>query len=176
VSNFSSTSIIENQRLAGIFFAITIIVTPSCAQNKNSKAMKKQNENLSFYGVRYIVSDLDAAVSFYKNLLEFTVDIQVAPGFARLSKGNLHLYLNKPGFGGAGQSMPDGMIPTAGGWARVILEVHNLEESIATLKTKSARFRNELVTGQGGKQILLQDPSGNLVELFEPNEQAKSIK
>jgi catechol 2,3-dioxygenase-like lactoylglutathione lyase family enzyme len=131
--------------------------------------MEKQNENLSFYGVRYIISDLDAAVSFYKDLLGFTVDMQVAPGFARLSKGNLHLYLNKPGFGGAGQSMPDGTAPApAAGWTRIILEVDNLEEIIATLKTKKAQFRNELVKGQGGKQILLQDPSGNLIELFEP--------
>ena len=134
----------------------------------------KLNENPGFYGVRYIVHDIDAAVSFYKDLLGFTVDIQVAPGFAKLSKGNLQLYLNKPGFGGAGQSMPDGTAPAPGGWSRIILEVDNLETSIATLKTKKANFRNELVTGQGGKQILLQDPSGNLIELFEPNEQGKS--
>ena len=136
----------------------------------------KLNESPGFYGVRYIVNDLDAAVLFYKDLLGFTVDIQVAPGFARLSKGNLHLYLNKPGFGGAGQSMPNGTAPAPGGWSRIILEVNNLEAFIATLKIKKAHFRNELVTGQGGKQILVQDPSGNLIELFEPNEQAKSIK
>ena len=136
----------------------------------------KLNESPGFYGVRYIVNDLDAAVLFYKDLLGFTVDIQVAPGFARLSKGNLHLYLNKPSFGGAGQSMPDGTAPAPGGWNRIILEVNNLEAFIATLKIKKAHFRNELVTGQGGKQILVQDPSGNLIELFEPNEQAKSIK
>jgi hypothetical protein len=108
-------------------------------------------------------------------MLGFTVDIHVAPGFARLSNGNLHLYLNKPGFGGAGQPMPDGKAPAPGGWNRIQLGVNNLEEFIATLKTKKARFRNSLVTGQGGKQILLQDPSDNLVELFEPNEQAKSL-
>ena len=136
----------------------------------------KLNESPGFYGVRYIVNDLDAAVLFYKDLLGFTVDIQVAPGFARLSKGNLHLYLNKPGFGGAGQSMPNGTAPAPGGWSRIILEVNNVETFVETLKIKKAHFRNELVTGQGGKQILLQDPSGNLVELFEPNEQAKSIK
>ncbi|MCQ6957207.1 VOC family protein [Mucilaginibacter aquariorum] len=138
--------------------------------------MEKQNEYLSFYGVRYIVSDLDAAVLFYKDLLGFTVDMQVAPGLARLSKGSLRLFLNRPGFGGAGQSMPDGTVPAPGGWARIILEVGNLEAAIATLKTKKAQFRNELVTGQGGRQILLRDPSGNLIELFEPNEQAKPLK
>ena len=136
----------------------------------------KVNESPGFYGVRYIVTDLDTAVLFYKDLLGFTTDIQVAPGFARLSKGNLHLYLNKPGFGGAGQSMADGTAPAPGGWSRIILEVNNVETFIETLKIKKARFRNELVTGQGGKQILLQDPSGNLIELFEPNDQAKSIK
>jgi catechol 2,3-dioxygenase-like lactoylglutathione lyase family enzyme len=136
--------------------------------------MKAQNKNVSFYGVRYIVNDIDAAVSFYKDLLGFTVDMEVAPGFATLSKGNLHLYLNKPGFGGAGQSMPDGTVPAPGGWNRIQLEVDKLEEFVTTLKTNQAHFRNELVTGVGGKQILLQDPSGNLIELFEPKEQAES--
>ena len=138
--------------------------------------MKEQNESLDFYGVRYIVNDLDATVAFYKDLLGFTVDMQVAPGFAILSKGRLHLYMNKPGFGGAGQSTPDGTAPASGGWNRIILQVDNLEATIATLKKKNAPFRNDLVTGQGGKQILLQDPSGNLIELFEPNEQGKSLK
>jgi len=162
--------------MAGAFFACIAMANSSCAQKQNSKTMEKQNENLAFYGVRYIVNDLDAAVSFYKDLLGFTVDIKVAPGFARLTKGNLHLYLNKPGFGGAGLSMPDGAAPAPGGWSRIMLEVDNLEATIATLKSKKAHFRNDLVTGQGGKLILLQDPSDNLIELFEPNEIAKSLK
>ena len=132
--------------------------------------MEKQNEDLSFFGVRYIINDLDAAVSFYKDLLGFTVDMKVAPDFAKLSKGHLNLYLNKPGYGGAGQSMPDGAVPAPGGWSRIQLGVNNLEECVATLKAGKASFRNELVRGQGGSQILLQDPSGNLIELFEPNE------
>lgn len=136
----------------------------------------KHTANLGFYGVRYIVNDIDPAIAFYTDLLGFTLDMQAAPGFARLSKGNLVLYLNKPGFGGAGQSMPDGTAPAPGGWNRIQLEVDNLEALIATLKEKKARFRNELVTGVGGKQILLQDPSGNLIELFEPNEQTKAGK
>jgi catechol 2,3-dioxygenase-like lactoylglutathione lyase family enzyme len=130
--------------------------------------METLNENITFYGVRYIVNDVDAAVAFYRDILGFTVDMQVAPGFAKLSKGALNLYLNKLGFGGAGQLMPDGAAPVPGGWNRVQLEVSNLEELVNTLKTKKVRFRNELVTGIGGKQILLQDPSDNLVELFEP--------
>jgi catechol 2,3-dioxygenase-like lactoylglutathione lyase family enzyme len=153
--------------ILGVFFASVCITNSAFGQNKNKKAMENQKENLPFFGVRYIINDLDSAVAFYKDVLGFTVDMQVAPGFAKLSKGNLNLYLNKPGYGGAGQSMPDGIAPAPGGWNRIQLEVNNLGEYIAVLKTKRAHFRNELVTGQGGKQILLQDPSGNLIELFE---------
>jgi len=135
--------------------------------------MKNKNNDSAFYGVRYIVNDIDKAVSFYKDLLGFTTDMKVE-GFSKLSKGNLNLYLNKPGFGGAGKSMPDGSSPVPGGWNRIQLGVENLENFIETLKNKKAKFRNELVNGIGGKQILLEDPSGNLVELFEPNEQTKS--
>jgi catechol 2,3-dioxygenase-like lactoylglutathione lyase family enzyme len=131
------------------------------------------NKRVVFYGVRYIVNDIDSAVLFYKDVLEFTVDMHVK-GFAKLSFGNLNLYLNMPGFGGAGQSMPDGAVPAPGGWNRIQLGVDNLEEFIADLKTKKASFRNELVTGIGGKQILLKDPSGNLIELFEANEETKA--
>lgn len=131
--------------------------------------MEKYHENIRFYGIRYIVADIDAAVQFYKELLGFTVDMKAPEGFAKLSKGAIQLYLNKPGYGGAGQPMPDGTLPTPGGWNRIQLQVNNLEAFIAALKTKKVQFRNELVTGVGGKQILLQDPSGNLVELFEPN-------
>jgi catechol 2,3-dioxygenase-like lactoylglutathione lyase family enzyme len=134
--------------------------------------MEKSIESATFYGVRYIVNDIDAAVSFYEDMLGFTVDMQVE-GFAKLTKDNLHLYLNKPGFGGAGEPMPDGTPPASGGWNRIQFEVDNLEKFIEQLKTKKARFRNELVTGIGGKQILLQDPSGNLIELFEPKEQTQ---
>jgi catechol 2,3-dioxygenase-like lactoylglutathione lyase family enzyme len=131
-------------------------------------------KNVTFYGVRYIVNDVHTVVAFYKDMLGFTVEMQAGQGFAKLSKGDLDLYLNKPGAGGAGQSMPDGTVPAPGGWNRIQLQVDNLEEFIATLKTKKAHFRNELVTGVGGKQILLQDPSGNLIELFEPNEQTRT--
>ena len=129
----------------------------------------EKNIDSAFFGVRYIIRELNEVVSFYKDLLGFKVDMQVEPGFAKLSKGNLNLYLNKPGFGGAGQSMPDGTVPEPGGWNRIQLEVDNLEKVIEQLQAKNASFRNELVVGQGGKQILLKDPSGNLVELFEPN-------
>jgi catechol 2,3-dioxygenase-like lactoylglutathione lyase family enzyme len=153
----------------GLFFACFSISKVSSSQNQQSVNMENlQHEQVTFYGVRYIVSDVDAAVSFYKDLLGFTVDMQAGQGFAKLSKGHLHLYLNKPGAGGAGQRMPDGDVPAPGGWNRIQLQVNDIEAFVATLKTKKAQFRNEVVTGVGGKQILLLDPSGNLIELFEP--------
>jgi len=118
--------------------------------------------------IRYIVTNVDDAIAFYSRTLGFNVDMHPAPGFAALSKGDLKLYLNQPGAGGAGQTMPDGAVPSPGGWNRIQLEVDNLERLVAKLKQENARFRNDIVQGQGGKQILLQDPSGNLIELFEP--------
>jgi catechol 2,3-dioxygenase-like lactoylglutathione lyase family enzyme len=117
--------------------------------------------------VRYIVSDVDAAVRFYCEMLGFEVDIRPAPGFARLSNENLQLMLNRPGAGGAGQAMPDGAMPTPGGWNRIQIEVQNLPATVERLKAAGCLFRNEIVEGAGGKQILLNDPSGNAVELFE---------
>ena|ERR1044072_6858669 len=122
---------------------------------------------LTTVSVRYIVEDVDAAIAFYTEFLNFEVKMHPAPGFAMLSKGNLHLLLNKPGAGGAGQAMPDGTLPAPGGWNRIHIEVGDLEETIKDLKDKHAKFRNDLVAGIGGKQILLMDPSGNLIELFE---------
>jgi catechol 2,3-dioxygenase-like lactoylglutathione lyase family enzyme len=120
--------------------------------------------------VRYIVNDVDAAVSFYTQQLGFTVEMQPGPGFAMLALDDLRLLLNAPGGGGgAGQAMPDGRVPEPGGWNRIQIEVADLAGTIERLKRSDARFRNELVVGRGGKQILLEDPSGNLVELFEPN-------
>ena len=118
--------------------------------------------------VRYIVHDVPAAVSFYTDLLGFKVEMNPAPGFALLSRGPLRLLLNAPGAGGAGQRMPDGTSPSPGGWNRVQIAVEDLATVHATLAKKGARFRNEIVEGQGGRQVLLEDPSGNLVELFEP--------
>lgn len=118
--------------------------------------------------VRYIVDDVEAAIRFYVEALGFSVSMHPAPGFAALALGDLRLLLNQPGAGGAGQSMPDGTPPAPGGWSRLVLEVTDLEAEIARLRGQGRRFRNELVNGIGGRQILLQDPSGNLIELFEP--------
>jgi predicted enzyme related to lactoylglutathione lyase len=118
--------------------------------------------------IRYIVTDVESAVSFYTNFLNFQTEMHVKSAFASLSLGNLRLYLNQPGAGGAGYSMPDGTVPSPGGWNRFQIEVKDIENTVKELKTKGAKFRNEIVTGKGGKQILLQDPSGNFIELFQP--------
>ena len=119
--------------------------------------------------VRYIVHDVDAAISFYCDLLGFKEVMHPAPTFAMLSRGDLRLTLSSPGApGGGGQAMPDGTVPTPGGWNRFALEVTDLVGTVETLRSSGARFRNDIVTGVGGKQILVEDPSGNPVELFEP--------
>jgi catechol 2,3-dioxygenase-like lactoylglutathione lyase family enzyme len=119
--------------------------------------------------VRYIVDDVDAAIAFYGERLGFDVDLHPAPGFAILSRGDLRLMVNAPGGGGgAAQPMPDGRVPEPGGWNRIQLEVSDLAEEVAALRDAGAEFRNEIVTGRGGKQILLDDPAGNPIELFEP--------
>jgi catechol 2,3-dioxygenase-like lactoylglutathione lyase family enzyme len=118
--------------------------------------------------VRYIVNDVDAAIPFYTGMLGFKVDMHPAPGFASLSRGDLQLLLNRPGAGGAGEAMPDGQRPAPGGWNRIQIEVEDLEATVEKLKRSGARFRNEIVTGNGGKQILVEDPSGNAIELFQP--------
>ncbi len=118
--------------------------------------------------VRYIVADVDAAVTFYTTLLGFTVEMRSAPGFAMLKLGDLRLLLNRPGRGGAGQAMPDGKSPAPGGWNRFQITVEDVASRVATLKAAGARFRGDFVIGNGGKQILLDDPSGNPIELLEP--------
>jgi catechol 2,3-dioxygenase-like lactoylglutathione lyase family enzyme len=118
--------------------------------------------------VRYIVDDLDAAIRFYTAGLGFKVDMHPAPGFAALSRDDLRLLLNKPGAGGAGQAMPDGRLPQPGGWNRIQIEVDDLAATVQRLRVMNCRFRNDIVVGKGGKQILLEDPSGNPIELFEP--------
>ena len=123
---------------------------------------------MSKVNVRYIVSDVDRVIPFYTDMLGFKVEMHPAPGFASLSRGDLQLLLNRPGAGGAGQAMPDGQLPAPGGWNRIQIEVEDLQGTVEKLKSAGARFRNEIVTGNGGKQILVEDPSGNPIELFQP--------
>ena len=115
--------------------------------------------------IRYIVDDVERAIGFYRDLLGFEVEMHPAPGFAALSRGDLRLYLNVPGAGGAGRA---GGSPVPGGWNRFQLEVENLEAFSGSLREAGAKFRGDRVEGQGGAQILVEDLSGNVVELLEP--------
>lgn len=117
--------------------------------------------------VRYIVHNVDAVLPFYTDLLGFTVDMHPAPGFAAISRGDLRLLLNQPGAGGAGQSLRD-QVPAPGGWNRIQLEFDDLDAVHARLAEAGASFRSEIVQGNGGRQVLVDDPSGNAIELFEP--------
>jgi catechol 2,3-dioxygenase-like lactoylglutathione lyase family enzyme len=119
--------------------------------------------------VRYIVDDVDAAIAFYCQQLGFHEDMHPAPSFAMLSRGDLRLVLTKPGGGpGGGQAMADGTLPTPGGWNRFAIELFDLERTVERLHQAGVRFRSDVIAGVGGKQALVEDPSGNLVELFEP--------
>jgi catechol 2,3-dioxygenase-like lactoylglutathione lyase family enzyme len=118
--------------------------------------------------VRYIVTDVDAAIAFYCERLSFHLDMHPAPAFAMLSRGDLRLVLSAPNPAGGGQPMPDGTSQKSGGWNRFAIEVSDLAAMVESLRRAGAHFRNEIVTGVGGKQIIVDDPSGNPVELFEP--------
>jgi catechol 2,3-dioxygenase-like lactoylglutathione lyase family enzyme len=125
--------------------------------------------SMATVSVRYIVDDVDEAIEFYSRHLGFREVMHPAPAFAMLSRGDLRLVLSAPGGGGGGgQAMPDGRVPQPGGWNRFALEVSDLEAMVERLGAAGVRFRNDVVTGVGGKQVLVDDPSGNPVELFEP--------
>jgi catechol 2,3-dioxygenase-like lactoylglutathione lyase family enzyme len=126
--------------------------------------------------VRYIVDNVDAAIAFYCRRLGFEEIMHPAPTFAMLSRGDLRLVLSAPGGGpGGGAAMPDGTVPAPGGWNRFQLEVDDIEATVADLREHGARFRNDIVDGVGGKQILVEDPSGNPVELFQPTRAEASL-
>jgi catechol 2,3-dioxygenase-like lactoylglutathione lyase family enzyme len=117
--------------------------------------------------VRYMVDDVDEAIGFYTELLGFEVISSAAPAFADVKRGNLRLLLAGPK-SSAGRPMPDGIKPGPGGWNRIHFVVDDIAAEVSRLREAGARFRNDIVEGPGGKQILLQDPSGNVVELFQP--------
>jgi catechol 2,3-dioxygenase-like lactoylglutathione lyase family enzyme len=123
---------------------------------------------MSKVSVRYIVNNVDEALPFYRDLLGFNVDMHPAPPFAMLSKGDLVLLLNVPGGGGgAGQSMPDGSVPAPGGWNRFQFEVEDIDSTYTKWKDAGIKFRSEVITGNGGKQVIAEDPSGNPIEIFQ---------
>jgi catechol 2,3-dioxygenase-like lactoylglutathione lyase family enzyme len=119
--------------------------------------------------VRYIVDDVDAAIPFYTTHLGFKLEMHPAPPFAMLPRGGLRLLLSAPNpAGGGGQALPDGTRQTPGGWNRFSIEVGNLADKVERLRAAGVRFRTGIVTGLGGKQTIVEDPSGNPIELFEP--------
>src|SRR6188768_2791893 len=117
--------------------------------------------------VRYMVDDVDAALEFYTKLLGFEIMMSAAPAFADVRRGNLRLLLSGPA-SSAGRPMPDGRTPGPGGWNRIHFIVDDIEAEVTRLRDAGASFRNDIVSGPGGKQILLEDPSNNVVELFQP--------
>jgi catechol 2,3-dioxygenase-like lactoylglutathione lyase family enzyme len=117
--------------------------------------------------MRYLVSDVDAAIAFYTERLGFRLEQQMGPAFAIVTRSDLALWLAGPK-SSAARAMPDGRVPQSGGWNRLVLQVTDLTAEIEALKRVGVMFRNEVVTGPGGKQILLEDPDGNPVELFQP--------
>jgi len=124
-------------------------------------------EHKEMVNVRYMVDDVKAAVDFYTTLLDFKVLTNFAPAFADVARGQLRLLLSGP-TSSAGRPMPDGAKPGPGGWNRIHLLVDDIDGEVARLRKAGAQFRNEILSGPGGKQILMQDPSGNVIELFQP--------
>lgn len=117
--------------------------------------------------VRYLVKDVDRSIAFYTEHLGFRVEHSAAPAFASVSKGDLTVWLSGPGSSGA-RPMPDGRRQEPGGWNRLVVQVNDLAKRVAEMKQTGLRFRNEIESGPGGKQIQLEDPDGNPIELFQP--------
>jgi predicted enzyme related to lactoylglutathione lyase len=147
---------------------VAAAIVYSFATASDQTYQKKGDTRMTAVSVRYIVDNVDAAIAFYTRHLDFAVELHPAPGFASLTRGNLRLLLNEPGAGGSGQAMPDGRKPAPGGWNRIQIQVQDLSAKVETLRKEGAHFRNEIVVGNGGKQILLEDPAGNCIELSEP--------
>jgi len=133
----------------------------------DSNTKEAQSVVLGLWGVRYQVKDVSRSVAFYTKQLGFKLDQQTLPAFAQVSVGNLKLILSSPGASGS-RPMPDGRAQEPGGWNRVVLQVTDLPVRIEVLKKAGLHFRNEMEVGPGGKQIMLEDPDGNPIELFEP--------
>src|SRR5437763_1156921 len=163
---------------------VLLRVIPSCQRGDGAESVSEDSrrarrrwrggsrivlENVATVSVRYIVDDVDSAIEFYCRELDFEQVMHPAPTFAVLALGDLRLVLSAPGGGpGGGEAMPDGTLPKPGGWNRIQLEVTDIAAVVKELRDQGASFRNDIVTGVGGKQILLEDPSGNPIELFEP--------
>jgi glyoxylase I family protein len=142
-------------------------VKESTAKSREQGSSDPESFIKGLRGVRYQVKDVSRSVAFYTRQLGFKLDHQHLPAFAQVSVGNLKLILSGPGASGS-RPMPDGQAQEPGGWNRVVLQVTDLQNRIEALKKAGLRFRNEMEAGPGGKQIQLEDPDGNPLELFEP--------
>ncbi len=155
-------------KMAWIMTALAMATLGMTALAQESGTTGPHRNEASMVRVRYIVKNVDEAVAFYTNNLNFHVLAKAGRNFAMLARNNLQLVLSPPqGPGGASQPMPDGRRPEPGGWNRIILPSDHLEKDVETLKKAGVHFRNDIVSGPGGREILLDDPSGNPVELFE---------
>jgi len=139
----------------------------STATSSEQHSSEAESFIKAFRGVRYQVKDVSRSIDFYTRQLGFKLDQQHLPAFAQVSVGNLQLILSGPGASGS-RPMPDGHHQEPGGWNRIVLQVADLQDRIEVLKKAGLHFRNELEVGPGGKQIQLEDPDGNPIELFEP--------
>ncbi len=147
-----------------------LLVGSVIASQFTAGAQLKEGKEMPKVRVRYMVNEVDPAVTFYSTYLGFRVEREAKPNFAMLSRDGLELILSTPfGPGGAAQPMPDGRRPEPGGWNRIIINVDDLAGEVARLRKAHLHFRNDIVAGPGGTEILLEDPSGNPVELFQPS-------
>ncbi len=137
------------------------------AQHNDKRTESVQGFIIGLWGVRYQIVDVQRSIAFYTQTLGFKLDRQNLPAFGQVSIGNLKLILSGPGASGS-RPTPDGRQQEPGGWNRVVLQVQDLQARIADLKKSGVRFRNEMEVGPGGKQVQIEDPDGNPIELFEP--------
>lgn len=146
-----------------------VIVEFTRVVGRNVLRLTKGERVMATISVRYIVDDVDEAIDFYCKHLGFAERIHPAPSFAMLGRDDLRLALSAPsGQGGGGQTLPDGTRPAPGGWNRFMLEVDDLDDTVAALREDGVRLRSEIIEGVGGRQVIVEDPSGNPIELFSP--------
>lgn len=173
--DFKNTQLPKRNNKGRFFFYLIIVISffisflspTNIIAQTNQKQNKMNNTDSSRVNVRYMVDDVEKSVDFYTKNLGFTLLTNNAPAFVDVVKGNLRLLLSGK-TSSAGRAMPDGTQPSPGGWNRIELVVEDINAEVAKLKKQGLHFRNEIITGPGGSQILLIDPSGNFVELFQP--------
>ncbi len=155
---------------AGIGCLVAAVADDAKTTTKTGKETQMTQEHSAVVNVRYMIDNVDAAVAFYTNHLGFTLEVDSAPAFASVTRGNLRLLLSGEKSSGR-QPLPDGTKPAPGGWNRIVLYVSDIKAEVARLRAAGVKFRrDEILSGRGGSQIWFVDPSGNLIELFQPKE------